>query len=105
MKKLLTLAAAALFFAASCTQTKDIVIIGGGVMSCLMAFEVHSWTPALVGLVLIIIGAINWAFVGLFNIDLVASLFGGTDNIIAKIIYIIIGIAGLIDISYLFEQK
>ena len=41
-------------------------------------------------LVLIIIGAINWAFVGLFNIDLVASLFGGSDNIIAKIIYIII---------------
>lgn len=33
-----------------------IVIIGGGVMSCLMAFEVHSWTPALVGLVLIIVG-------------------------------------------------
>ena len=33
-----------------------IVIIGGGVMSCLMAFEVHSCTPALVGLVLIIIG-------------------------------------------------
>ena len=32
-------------------------------------------------LVLIIIGAINWAFVGLFSIDLVASLFGGTDNI------------------------
>ena len=56
-------------------------------------------------LVLIIIGAINWAFVGLFNIDLVASLFGGTDNIIAKVIYIIIGIAGLIDISYLFEHK
>ena len=55
-------------------------------------------------LVLIIIGAINWAFVGLFSIDLVASLFGGTDNIIARIIYIVIGIAGLIDISYLFEK-
>ena len=55
-------------------------------------------------LVLIIIGAINWAFVGLFSIDLVASLFGGTDNIIARIIYIVIGIAGLIDISYLFEH-
>ena len=54
--------------------------------------------------VLIIIGAINWAFVGLFSIDLVASLFGGTDNIIARIIYIVIGIAGLIDISYLFER-
>ena len=33
-----------------------IVIIGGGVMSCLMAFEVHKCIPALVGLVLIIIG-------------------------------------------------
>ena len=33
-----------------------IVIIGGGMMSCLMTFEVHSCTPALVGLVLIIIG-------------------------------------------------
>ena len=55
-------------------------------------------------LVLIIIGAINWAFVGLFSIDLVASLFGGTDNILARIIYIVIGIAGLIDISYLFER-
>lgn len=55
-------------------------------------------------LVLIIIGAINWAFVGLFGIDLVASLFGGTDNIIARIIYIVIGMAGLIDISYLFEH-
>ena len=33
-----------------------IVIIAGGIMSCLMTFEVHSCTPALVGLVLIIIG-------------------------------------------------
>ena len=33
-----------------------VVIIGGGVMSCLMAFEMHSRIPALVGLVLIIIG-------------------------------------------------
>lgn len=33
-----------------------IVIIGGGVMSCLMAFDVNSYTPALVGLILIIIG-------------------------------------------------
>lgn len=55
-------------------------------------------------LVLIIIGAINWAFVGIFNLDLVAAIFGGNDNIIARIIYIIIGIAGLIDISMLFDR-
>ena len=33
-----------------------VVIIGGGVMSCLMAFEMNGRSPALVGLVLIIIG-------------------------------------------------
>ncbi len=55
-------------------------------------------------LVLIIIGAINWGLVGLFNLDLVASIFGGADNIIARIIYIIIGISGLISISILFNH-
>lgn len=55
-------------------------------------------------LVLIIIGAINWAFVGLFEIDLVASIFGGSDELLARIVYIIIGIAGLIDISILFDN-
>ena len=55
-------------------------------------------------LVLIIIGASNWAFVGLFNLDLVAALFGDSENIVARIIYIVIGIAGLIDISYLFDH-
>ena len=55
-------------------------------------------------LVLIIIGAINCAFVGLFELDLVASLFGGADSMISRIIYVIIGIAGIIDISYLFDR-
>ncbi len=55
-------------------------------------------------LVLIIIGAINWAFVGLFELDLVATVFGGSDNIMARIVYIFIGIAGLIDISMLFDR-
>ena len=55
-------------------------------------------------LVLFIIGAINWAFVGLFELDLVASLFGGADSMISRIIYVIIGIAGIIDISYLFDR-
>ena len=55
-------------------------------------------------LVLIIIGAINWAFVGLFELVLVASIFGGSDELLARIVYIIIGIAGLIDISILFDR-
>ena len=55
-------------------------------------------------LVLIIIGAIKWALVGLFEVDLVASLFGGSDELLARLVYIIIGIAGLIDISILFDR-
>ena len=56
-------------------------------------------------LVLIIIGAINWAFVGLFEVDLVASVFGGSDELLARIVYIIIGIAGIIDISILLKKR
>ena len=55
-------------------------------------------------LILIIIGAINWAYVGLFELDLVASIFGGSDALLARIIYIIIGIAGLIDLCILFDH-
>ena len=55
-------------------------------------------------LVLIIIGALNWALVGLFELDLVATLFGGADQMLSRIVYIIIGIAGLIDISILFDK-
>ena len=57
-----------------------------------------------IALALIIIGALNWALVGLFDLDLVATIFGGADNIIARIIYVIIGICGLISISILFQD-
>lgn len=54
-------------------------------------------------LALIIIGAINWGLVGLFDFNLVSTLFG-TDTIITKIIYVLVGIAGIIDISLLFND-
>lgn len=57
-----------------------------------------------IALVLVIIGAINWGLVGLFQFDLVASLFGDSENIIARIIYVIIGICGLINVGLLFED-
>ena len=52
-------------------------------------------------LVLVIIGAINWGLVGLFDFNLVDTLFG-VESIISKIIYILVGISGIIDISLLF---
>ena len=56
-----------------------------------------------IALTLTIIGAINWGMVGLFQIDLVASLFNGSDSIISRIIYTIIAIAGIINIGILLE--
>ena len=58
-----------------------------------------------IALVLIIIGALNWGMVGLFEIDIVASLFNGSDSIISRIIYIIIAIAGIINIGLLFDTS
>lgn len=45
-------------------------------------------------LVLLIIGGLNWLLVGLFEYDLVASIFGGQTAFISKVIYTLVGIAG-----------
>jgi len=60
-------------------------------------------TVQIIALVLVIIGALNWGLVGLFNFDLVATLFGGTTAIISKIVYILVGISGIICIKTLTE--
>ena len=54
-------------------------------------------------LVLTIIGAINWGLIGLFNFDLVATIFGDM-SLLSRIIYTLVGIAGLINIGILFKH-
>ncbi|MFQ3544739.1 DUF378 domain-containing protein [Halobacillus rhizosphaerae] len=56
-------------------------------------------------LLLIIIGAINWGLIGLFQYDLVAGLFGGGEQSgsFARVIYTLVGISGLIAISLYFS--
>ena len=49
---------------------------------------------------LIIIGALNWGLVGLFNFDLVVTLFG-MGTLITKVVYSLVGIAGFV---YLFTM-
>lgn len=56
-----------------------------------------------VTLVFTIIGAINWGLIGLFDFNLVAMLFSGM-SIIETIIYIIVGVCGLINIGILFSH-
>ena len=58
-----------------------------------------------VSLLLVIIGAVNWLLVGVFQFDLVAWLFGGQGAILSRIIYSLVGIAGLWCISLLFQDK
>ena len=47
-----------------------------------------------IALVLVIIGAINWGLIGLFNFNLVELIFGNM-TLLARIIYILVGISGL----------
>ncbi len=56
-----------------------------------------------ISLALVIIGALNWGLVGFFQFDVVAQLAGGSDQTFARLIYILIGISGLINLGLLFE--
>ena len=58
-----------------------------------------------IALVLTIIGAINWGLIGFFQFDLVASILGGQDSTISRIIYGLVGIAGLINLGLLFKPS
>jgi len=55
-----------------------------------------------IALLLTIIGAINWGLIGLFQFDLVAAIFGGQSSLISRIVYSLVGIAGLINLGLLF---
>ena len=58
-----------------------------------------------VSLVLSIIGGINWLLVGLFRFDLVAYLFGGQAATISRVIYTLVGAAGLWCTTLLFRDR
>lgn len=54
-------------------------------------------------LLLTIIGALNWGGIGLFGFDTVAFLFGGQLSLVSRIIYTLVGLAGLWCITLLFR--
>ncbi|MGE5672873.1 MAG: DUF378 domain-containing protein [Mycobacterium leprae] len=53
---------------------------------------------------LVIIGALNWGLIGFFRFDLVAAIFGGQMSPGARVIYALVGIAGLLVIPALFRD-
>ena len=56
-----------------------------------------------IALVLTIIGALNWGLIGFFDFNLVTALFGA-NNVVSRIIYSLIAIAGIINIGLFFED-
>ena len=54
-----------------------------------------------VTLALLIVGGLNWGLVGAFHFDLVATLFGGQDALLARIVYIVVGLSALWQIGAL----
>lgn len=58
-----------------------------------------------ISLILVIIGALNWGSIGLFGVDLVATVFGGQFSIISRIIFTLVGLAGIWCITLLFRDR
>ena len=58
-----------------------------------------------IALVLTIIGALNWGLIGFFQFDLVAGIFGGQDAALSRLVYGLVGIAGLINLGLLFKPS
>ena len=59
----------------------------------------------IISLILVIVGAINWGLIGFFQFDLVAFLFGGQGALISRIVYALVGLAGLWCITFLFRDS
>ena len=57
-----------------------------------------------IALLLTIIGAVNWGLIGLAKFDLVAWIFGGQTAVISRVIYGLVGLAGLWCITLLFRK-
>ncbi len=58
-----------------------------------------------IALILVIVGALNWGSIGLFGFDIVAAIFGGQLSLLSRIIFTIVGVAGLWCITLLFKEK
>ena len=56
-------------------------------------------------LILVIIGAVNWGAIGLFQFDIVGWIFGGQSAIISRIIFTVVALAGIWCISLLFREN
>ena len=58
-----------------------------------------------ISLILVVIGALNWGSIGLFQFDIVAWIFGGQGAILSRTIYTLVALAGIWCLSLLFREN
>jgi len=58
-----------------------------------------------IALILVIIGALNWGLVGLFQFDLIAYAFGGYAATFSRIIYTLVALGGIWSVALLFRDR
>lgn len=57
-----------------------------------------------IALALVIVGGLNWGCVGLFGLDLVAALFGGSAAVLSRVVYILVCLAALWCVTLFFRE-
>jgi len=55
--------------------------------------------------ILLIIGGLNWGLVGLFGFDLVATIFGGAGSMLARIVYVLVGLSAVMVLLKMGKMK
>jgi uncharacterized membrane protein YuzA (DUF378 family) len=58
-----------------------------------------------IALILVVLGALNWGSIGLFQFDMVAWIFGGQGAIVSRILYTLVALAGIWCVSLLFRER
>ncbi|QJA09906.1 DUF378 domain-containing protein [Romboutsia sp. CE17] len=57
-------------------------------------------------MILVIVGAINWGLIGAFGVDLLGNVFGGTYEVVSRILYFIVGLSAIyLIMTGVFENK
>lgn len=58
-----------------------------------------------ISFILVIFGSLNWGVYGLFNLDLIYFIFGGLSQLVTRIIYVFVGMAGVDMILFLIKSR
>ncbi|MBR5533419.1 MAG: DUF378 domain-containing protein [Ruminiclostridium sp.] len=58
-----------------------------------------------IALALLVIGGLNWGGIGLFGMDVVAALFGGSASILSRVVYVLVCVSALWCITLFFREE